>query len=198
MATGLALKALALGADKIPDRVFEAVPGGYYRPKDKDSKSRKSDRRRSRREEQDQQSGGEESDYDYSDREQQDRASRRERRNTRSSNNNNNSNNRRYSPDDDYDDSGDHLDRAEQGRNMNFPPPPRQEAYSPRQETYSPRPYNPRDYAPPRQSDEHYNGHSLQSYSRDRYSPRVGHPHHLAHSPFIACAPFHQHITAHD
>ncbi|KAK7611876.1 hypothetical protein JOL62DRAFT_49445 [Phyllosticta paracitricarpa] len=43
MAT-LAFKALAYGADKIPDKFFEALPGGYYRRKEeKELKRRKKD-----------------------------------------------------------------------------------------------------------------------------------------------------------
>lgn len=56
LATKVALKAISLGAEHIPDKVFEAIPGGFYKKKDikrevREYKERHSDRRprRSRR-----------------------------------------------------------------------------------------------------------------------------------------------------
>ncbi|KAF2083207.1 hypothetical protein K490DRAFT_70043 [Saccharata proteae CBS 121410] len=44
----LALKAIAYGADKIPDKFFESIPGGYYKPKEEKERERR-DRRKHRK-----------------------------------------------------------------------------------------------------------------------------------------------------
>ena len=45
----LALKALSVGSEKIPDKAFHAIPGGYFRPPEVDEKKKsKSSSRKNR------------------------------------------------------------------------------------------------------------------------------------------------------
>jgi hypothetical protein len=139
----LALKALSLGADRIPDKFWHSVPGGYFRPPDaKDAKKpkkksrnkseqRESDRgrRRSTRE----RSASEYSDYSEHDDSDYEREQRRKNRRRRAKSLGRRSMSRSSS-------HGGNQERARDGTERGDPFPPPQSEY---------RPYDPRDYAPP-------------------------------------------------
>ncbi|PVH99905.1 hypothetical protein DM02DRAFT_614724 [Periconia macrospinosa] len=150
----LALKALSVGADRIPDKFFEKVPGGYFKPPEKKSgkkssrrqseqpsrQRRRSPRDRDRSPQSDYYSGYSDYDTDY---EQGRRRSDRRRRaksvgrspsptNTRSM-----SRGRDRERDAAIEEERIAMDGRDRGQQ--FPPPPVSEY----------RPYDPRDYAPP-------------------------------------------------
>jgi hypothetical protein len=181
MAT-LALKAINYGADKIPDKAFHAVPGGYFRPegeenpltgskktKKKKSKGKREDRHRSRDdrdEENDKQRGDKssksqqqsssESESEESDEEQKvDSAPprRRNRRYQRSSDLD-----RGYNSDQGGTPDGYHTNRGPPPGVDYFPPPPLQAVDE--ANLYKPEAYNPHQYAEPSgDRDDYYEGH---------------------------------------
>jgi hypothetical protein len=152
----LALKGLAYGAEKIPDRLFEKIPGGFFTPAEKkkiDKKRRDSRERRNkseqrgserhrRRAERDRTPPSDYSDhsaYDDSDYERELRRKERRRRARSLGRSDSRSLSRGRHPnrgrDQDLEDEMDRAERAE--RAPRFDPPPREEY----------RPYDPRDYA---------------------------------------------------
>ncbi|KAF2712743.1 hypothetical protein K504DRAFT_531795, partial [Pleomassaria siparia CBS 279.74] len=146
----LALKAIGYGAEKIPDRLFEKIPGGFFRPREnkKSRKGRAQDRHRSeerhssrgrRRSHRDRTLPTDYSDhsaYDDTDHEKKYRKKKQHRRarSLGSSYSRSPSRGRRREPTGDLDGE---MGRAERG--PEFSPPPPSEY----------RPYDPRDYAPP-------------------------------------------------
>ncbi|KAF2136552.1 uncharacterized protein K452DRAFT_128279 [Aplosporella prunicola CBS 121167] len=174
---GLALKALSYGAEKIPDRFFEAIPGGYFRPKeDKHDSRRKSKSRSSRYRSQsegrnrkrspypEEYSDEDSTDYDHTD-EESDRERRRHRhRHHRYGDSHRAREGRRrhrsLSEDRDSFDDGYILPppKVDMSRTLGgqhptpyFPPPPvvGHAESAPASTTYSPaRPHNPADYSP--------------------------------------------------
>ena len=156
----LALKALDYGAEKIPDRLFEKIPGGFFTPGEKKNMEKKRhpdrerrhkseqrrsdrdhDRRRAERERSPPTDYSDHSAYDDSDYERELRRKERRRRArslgrsiSRSLSRGRHHNHRR---DQDLDDAMDRAERAERG--PHFDPPPTSEY----------RPYDPRDYASP-------------------------------------------------
>ncbi|KAF2258716.1 hypothetical protein CC78DRAFT_586745 [Lojkania enalia] len=147
----LGLKAIDYAAEKIPDKLFEKIPGGFFTPSDKKKKSHKNrearyqsehrqsdrDRRRSIR---DRTPPTDYSDYsDYDDTDYETEYSRQRRRRAKSLG-------RRVSRDTSFSRGRDRhrsrdvegeMDRTERG--PEFPPPPGGDW----------RPYNPADYPPP-------------------------------------------------
>ncbi|KAF2190511.1 hypothetical protein K469DRAFT_721386 [Zopfia rhizophila CBS 207.26] len=156
----LAFKALHLGADKIPDKVFESIPGGFFTPSEKkkrksarDSRHRSEqryndrDRRRSRRNRISPTNYSDYSGYDDTEyeRDYRDKQRRRAKSLGRSVSpcHRNLSRKRAMNRGRDRDLDGE-MDRAERG--AEFAPSP---------SSYY-RPYNPADYAPAAAGDEHY------------------------------------------
>ncbi|KAF2257182.1 hypothetical protein BU26DRAFT_37797 [Trematosphaeria pertusa] len=159
----LAFKALHYGADRLPDKVWESIPGGFFTPPEKKktktnrrpirenryrSEQRQSDRgrRRSHRERTPPTDYSDYSGYDDTDYEKEYRRKERRRRAKSLGRSISRSLSRSLSrgrhkqrsgdSDGEYDEHA-QMDRAERG--PQFPPPPASEY----------RPYNPQDYAPP-------------------------------------------------
>jgi hypothetical protein len=179
----LAFKAMSYGAEQIPDKVFEKIPGGFFTPAEKKqrkdhrdkkererrrSEERASGKRSSRRDRSPQDgysdySAYDDSDYEHeSDRRKKDRSRRAKSAGRSSSRSLDRGRHDQRSSDLDgqYSDSRD-MAHAEQGEPY-FPPPPTAEY----------RPYNPQEYAGPPQGD--YRPASPgQPYS---YPPQVNDP----------------------
>ncbi|KAF2741140.1 hypothetical protein EJ04DRAFT_518315 [Polyplosphaeria fusca] len=159
----LAFKALSVAADKIPDRIFESLPGGYFTPGEKkktktnrrplidnrDNRSSRSehrhserDRRRSHRERTPPTDYSDASAYDDTDYEKEYRKQRRRRARSlggNSSRSRSYSRGRHHHRNLDGQQAPD-MDRSDRGRGgPDFPPPPTSEY----------KPYNPADYAAP-------------------------------------------------
>jgi hypothetical protein len=146
----LALKAIAYGAERIPDRVFEAIPGGYFTPQEKkDIKKQRKKRADKHRDS----SGGRRSHRphtpldefsDYSPSEDSDGYDDRgQRRRSRRHSLSGRSGDKRQSKQEQKEREWEEMERAERGEpEMSYSPPPTSESYTP------PRPYNPADYAP--------------------------------------------------
>lgn len=147
----LAFKAIDYGADKIPDRLFEAIPGGYFTPPEKKKtktnrkpirEQRNKSEQRSRRKSQRQRSPSTDySDY-YSGRdtdyEREHRGGRRRAKSTGQNPGRSMSRGRHSDRNGDWDGDDDfaQMDRAERG--PQYPPPPNADGY---------KPYNPQEYA---------------------------------------------------
>lgn len=153
----LAFKALSHGAEQIPDKFFEKIPGGYFCPPEKknNSKDSKKDSDRSRNDQRSKRSRRDESpqtdytdnsaydDTDYErDQKRKDRKSRAKSEGRRDSPKRGRDD-RRSDLDGEYSDHKD-MARAEQG-DPYFPPPPTSE--------YAP--YNPQDYSSQSQSGDY-------------------------------------------
>ncbi|KAJ4410397.1 hypothetical protein N0V91_001881 [Didymella pomorum] len=139
----LAFKALGYGAEQIPDKVFEKIPGGFFKPEDekKDSKKSRSSPKeksrrnsdRSRREHSPQNGYSDYSNHD-TDEEEQRRKERRRRKSAARSTSRSRSRGRDKQRSRDVD--GEYSDRdmaySEQGQGQGpyFPPPPTSE-YAP-------------------------------------------------------------------
>jgi hypothetical protein len=147
----LALKAVGYGAEKIPDSLFEKIPGGFFTPAErkKIKKNRDDDRRRSEQRHSDRRrrshrdrtpptdysdySGYDDTDYEKEYRKKQ---SRRRAKSLGRSYSHSRSLSRGRRPAREDTDLDGEMDRAERG--PEFLPPPTSEY----------RPYNPQDYAP--------------------------------------------------
>ena len=149
----LALKAIAYGAERIPDRVFEAIPGGYFTPQEK--KDIKKQRKKRADKHRDSSSGrrshrphtppDEFSDYSPSEDSDgyDDRGQRRRSRRHSLIRSLSRSGDERRSKQEQKEREREEMERAERGEpETGYPPPPTSESYAP------PRPYNPADYAP--------------------------------------------------
>lgn len=149
----LALKAIAYGAERIPDRVFEAIPGGYFTPQEK--KDIKKQRKKRADKHRDSSSGrrshrphtppDEFSDYSPSEDSDgyDDRGQRRRSRRHSMSGSLSRGGDKRQSKQEQKEREWEEMERAERGEpEMSYPPPPTSESYAP------PRPYNPVNYAP--------------------------------------------------
>jgi hypothetical protein len=158
----LAFKAISYGAEQIPDKVFEKIPGGFFTPQEKKARkdhrdkkerdrrrseeraSRRTSRRDSPRDSYSDDSAYEDSDSERErDRRKKDRSRRAKSVGRSSSRSLDRGRHHQRSSDLDgqYSDSRD-MDRAEQGEPY-FPPPP----------TSDYRPYNPQEYAAGPQGD---------------------------------------------
>lgn len=149
MATKVALHAVKLGADRIPDRVFESVPGGYFKPSEEeqarlDRKNRKKKEGKSRNSGRDRRSAASDhySDYDtdpyytsgddYNLNRDPDRRDRRRRARSL-----------------DRKERSERRSRRDRHQSPENGYPPGVNAQSKQDDSYIPRPYNPADYAPP-------------------------------------------------
>lgn len=165
----LAFKALGYGAEQIPDKFFEKIPGGYFKPEEEKKKSKKSQspakeksRRKSERSRRERSPRNEYSDYSSHDSEYE-AERRRERRRRKSTGRSTSRSSSRGK-----DVIGEDRDRerdmayAEQGHGQEpyFPPPPTSE--------YAP--YNPQEHAS-RPSQGDYRPTSAQPQSG--YPPQV-------------------------
>ena len=143
----LALKAISYGAEQIPDKFFEKIPGGFFRSggdKKKDKKSQSPPREKSRRNrDRSQRESSPQSDYsDYSD---YDTGYEKEQRNYRKSTGRSTSRSlsrgrdkqRSRDVDGEYDDRDMAYSEQGQGQGPYFPPPPTSEY----------RPYDPQEHA---------------------------------------------------
>jgi hypothetical protein len=176
----LAFKALSHGAEMIPDRFFEKIPGGFFTPaenkdikkhrKERKDRHRSEERRRSHRDRSPPTDHSDNSGYDDTDHEREDRERQRQRRNRRTK-----SLGRSPSRDRSYgrsrhkersrDVDGEYeLDRAERGQD--FPPPPAAEY----------RPYNPAEYAPSGGANPYYDQRAASARPDYGYAPQVNSP----------------------
>jgi hypothetical protein len=191
----LAFKALDYGADKLPDKFWEKIPGGFFTPDEKkkakkkydDSRAR-SERRHSDRERRHSHRESPPTDYtDYSEYDDTDYepeySDRQRRRRTKSVGRSPSPHTRAYSRgrvrerSRDLDGSEDYgMEREE--RAPQFPPPPTAEY----------RPYNPADYAPPMGND-HYDRRATSARPDYGYPPQVNNVSLSRHSTAAASAP---------
>ncbi|OCK78655.1 hypothetical protein K432DRAFT_435850, partial [Lepidopterella palustris CBS 459.81] len=198
----LALKAIAYGAEKIPDRVFESIPGGYFTPQEKDIKKqrkknrsgkergRDGGRRRSSRphnppiNEFSDDSVSAESD-DYDDRRHRRRSKRRSLSRSISRSLSRSRDKRQAKQDVKAREREEKMmGRAEHGE-QEFPPPPGE--YVP------PRPYNPADYAPTATAAA-VNGAAVANEYYDRQPSSTGHEH--QYPAQVNCPPHSAHFQS--
>jgi hypothetical protein len=176
----LAFKAIDHAAERLPDRFWEKIPGGFFTPAEKkrraDRKDKKArddrarsehrdrDRRRSQRERSPPTDYSGYSSYDDTDREQdyRDRQRRRRAKSVGRSPSNDRSFSRGRNRDRSSDLDGNYeMDRSEPA--PQFPPPPTSEY----------KPYNPADYAPPMGNDYYDRRGSQSARPEYGYAPQV-------------------------
>lgn len=167
----LAFKAIGYGAEQIPDKLFEKIPGGFFKPgeektKDKNSRSPSEEKstRNSQRSRRERSAHNDDSDHSGSDTEYEKEQRRKERRRRKSSGRSTSRSSSRgrgnqRSRDRDTEHSNRDMAYAEQGQGQGpyFPPPPTSEH----------RPYDSQEHAS-RQSQEEYRSTSTQ--------PQYGYP----------------------
>jgi hypothetical protein len=168
----LALKAIDYGAEQIPDRFFEKIPGGFFTPEEKkknranrkkhqDEKRREEDSRRPQRNRSRQTGYSSHSDGE-SDYERERRRRDRDRDRARSVSRGRDLHSKDLNKDLIEDFDGRDMAYAEQGQASGpyFPPPPTSEY----------RQYDPRDYSPRPSQDEYRPASAMPSYG---YPPQV-------------------------
>lgn len=181
----LALKAIAYGAERIPDRVFEAIPGGYFTPQEK--KDIKKQRKKRADKHRDSSSGRRShrphtppdkfSDYSPSEDSDayDDRGQRRRSRRHSLSGSLSRSGDKRQSKQEQKEREWEEIERVERGEpETSYPPLPTSESYAP------PRPYNPADYAPAGAAA----GAAVANEYYDRQAPPAGHEYQYPAQPY--------------